>query len=216
MQTNERNQLTEKRTLSGITEYLYDENGSLVSEKEGEKTASYRYDLLNRQMYVKTLDGKEQENLYDGEGLRAELKENGKVSTFLFKDGESLVECDGDNTLARRHMQGAGLSHVQTMDDGAYHAYHHDEQGSTAYVTGNRGAVENCYVYDAFGNVLEKKEDIRSRILYTGQQYDQEANQYYLRARYYNPLVGRFTQEDTYRGDGLNLYAYCGNNPVYP
>lgn len=38
--------------------------------------------------------------------------------------------------------------------------------------------------------------------------------QYYLRARYCNPLVGRFTQEDVYRGDGLNLYAYCGNNPV--
>ena len=37
----------------------------------------------------------------------------------------------------------------------------------------------------------------------------------YLRARYYNPVVvGRFTQEDVYRGDGLNLYAYCHNNPV--
>jgi len=35
-----------------------------------------------------------------------------------------------------------------------------------------------------------------------------------LRARYYNPVVGRFLQEDTYRGDGLNLYAYCANNPV--
>lgn len=38
--------------------------------------------------------------------------------------------------------------------------------------------------------------------------------QYYLRDRYYNPVVGRFLQEDTYRGDGLNLYAYCANNPV--
>ena len=100
---------------------------------------------------------------------------------------------------------------MQTMDDGAYH---HDEQGSTVYLTGNSGGVENYYSYDAFGNVLEKKEDIQNRILYTGQQYDQETNQYYLRARYYNPLIGRFTQEDTYRGDGLNLYAYCGNNPV--
>lgn len=27
-------------------------------------------------------------------------------------------------------------------------------------------------------------------------------------------MVGRFTQEDPYRGDGLNLYAYCANNPV--
>jgi len=50
--------------------------------------------------------------------------------------------------------------------------------------------------------------------MYTGQQYDQEMGQYYLRARYYNPVEGRFTQEDVYRGDGLNLYAYCKNNPV--
>ncbi len=35
-----------------------------------------------------------------------------------------------------------------------------------------------------------------------------------MRARFYNPVIGRFTQEDIYRGDGLNLYAYCGNNPV--
>ena len=53
-----------------------------------------------------------------------------------------------------------------------------------------------------------------NRITYTGQQYDREINQYYLRARYYNPVIDRFTQEDVYRGDGLNLYSYCNNNPV--
>ena len=47
-----------------------------------------------------------------------------------------------------------------------------------------------------------------------GQQYDQTSGQYYLRARFYNPVLGRFVQEDVYRGDGLNLYAYCKNNPV--
>ena len=50
--------------------------------------------------------------------------------------------------------------------------------------------------------------------MYTGQMYDGAAVQYYLRARFYNPAIGRFMQEDTYRGDGLNLYAYCANNPV--
>ena len=174
---NEGNQLTERKTLSGITEYLYDENGNLVREKEGEKTTNYQYDLLNRQAKVRTPDGREQENLYDGEGLRAGLKENGKASTFLFYNGEILAESDEDNIPVRRHIQGAGLSHVQTMDNGAYHAYHHDEQRGIAYVTGSSGKVENCYIYDAFGNVLEKKEDIQSRILYTGQQYDQEAGQ---------------------------------------
>ena len=44
---------------------------------------------------------------------------------------------------------------------------------------------------------------------------DPVTQQYYLRARFYNPVIARFTQEDTYRGDGLNLYAYCANNPVY-
>ncbi len=211
---NERNQLTERRNLSVITEYLYDENGSLVSEKEGEKTTSYQYDLLNRQTHVTMPDGREQENFYDGEGLRAGVKENGKAATFLFLNGEILAECNGDSVPVRRHLSGLGLSHVQTLDDGAYHTYHQDEQGSTAYITGNEGTAENSYIYDAFGNVLESRENIRNRIMYTGQQYDQETGQYYLRARYYNPVIGRFTQEDTYRGDGLNLYAYCGNNPV--
>jgi len=57
-------------------------------------------------------------------------------------------------------------------------------------------------------------EEFHNRILYTGQQYDQTSGQYYLRARFYNPVLGRFVQEDEYRGDGLNLYAYCKNNPV--
>ena len=153
-----------------------------------------------------------QENLYDGEGLRAGIREYGKLSTFLYYNGEILAECNGESMPLRRRLP--GMSSLQTLEDGQYHACHQDEQGSTIYITGRGGAVENCYAYDAFGNTLEKKEGIQNRIQYTGQQYDQETGQYYLRARYYNPTVGRFTQEDTYRGDGLNLYAYCKNNPV--
>lgn len=211
---NERNELAERVREGSLTIYSYDKNGSLVLEEEGGKKSEYQYDLLNRQIYVKTLDGKEQENFYDGEGLRAELKENGKASTFLFYNGEILTEGDGDSEPIRRYLSGVGLSHVEDVRTGVLHTYHQDEQGSTAYITGNGMAVENCYVYDAFGNVLEKKEDTQSRILYTGQQHDQETGQYYLRTRYYNSVIGRFTQEDTYRGDGLNLYAYCVNNPV--
>ena len=43
---------------------------------------------------------------------------------------------------------------------------------------------------------------------------DPITQQCYLRARFYNPVIGRFTQEDTYYGDGLNLYQYCQANPV--
>ena len=45
-----------------------------------------------------------------------------------------------------------------------------------------------------------------NRIRYTGQQYDEISDQYYLRARYYNPVVGRFLQEDSAEvQDGLVL-----------
>ncbi|HEY9062696.1 MAG TPA: RHS repeat-associated core domain-containing protein [Pseudobacteroides sp.] len=72
----------------------------------------------------------------------------------------------------------------------------------------------NRYQYDAFGNTVEAVEKVHNRFRYAGEQYDQVTGQYYLRARFYNPVVGRFTQEDTYRGDGLNLYAYVSNNPI--
>ncbi|MBD5465853.1 MAG: RHS repeat-associated core domain-containing protein, partial [Lachnospiraceae bacterium] len=65
-----------------------------------------------------------------------------------------------------------------------------------------------------FGNTTVVRETVKNRFRYDGEQYDAVMGQYYLRARYYNPVIGRFTQEDTYYGDGLNLYAYCANNPV--
>ena len=211
---NERNELTERIKAGTLTTCRYDRNGSIVSEEQEGRKSEYRYDLLNRQTYVKTLDGREQENFYDGEGLRAGMTENGRKTTFLYHNGEILAECDGESAPIRRYLRGIGLSQVQTLDDNVYHSYHQDEQGSTAYITGQGRETENSYQYDAFGNLIERKEAITNRILYTGQQYDQETGQYYLRARYYNPVVGRFLQEDTYRGDGLNLYAYCANNPV--
>ena len=55
---------------------------------------------------------------------------------------------------------------------------------------------------------------MHNRFRYTGEQYDSLTGQYYLRARYYNPVIARFTQEDTYYGDGLNLYEYCRNNAI--
>ena len=72
----------------------------------------------------------------------------------------------------------------------------------------------NRYEYGAFGDYRVCEEQVANRFGYTGQQYDTIAGQYYLRARYYNPVIARFTQEDTYYGAGLNLYAYCANKPI--
>jgi RHS repeat-associated protein len=54
-----------------------------------------------------------------------------------------------------------------------------------------------------------------TRLRLAGQQYDQGARLYYMRARYYDPQLGRFLSEDPIGVvGGLNLYAYAGNDPV--
>ena len=97
--------------------------------------------------------------------------------------------------------------------DNSYY-YLNNAHGDVVGLVDAKGTVVNSYKYDAFGNIVEAKEQVHNRFKYVGEQFDQVTGQYYLRARFYNPVVGRFTQEDTYRGDGLNLYAYVGSNPV--
>ena len=49
--------------------------------------------------------------------------------------------------------------------------------------------------------------------MFTARRYDLETGLYYYRARYYNPYIGRFLQKDP-AGQGMNMYAYCGNNSL--
>ncbi len=97
--------------------------------------------------------------------------------------------------------------------DNSYY-YLNNAHGDVVGLADAAGNVVNSYKYDAFGNIVEVKEQILNRFRYAGEQFDQVTGQYYLRARFYNPVIGRFTQEDTYRSDELNLYAYVKNNPV--
>ena len=142
------------------------------------------------------------------------MVENGVGKEFLYYNGELLAESNPLGNVVSRYILGYGVSAGWNREKSGYHYYHLDEQNSTAYITGGGGEVENRYEYDAFGAIQNSREELPNRILYTGQQYDQTSGQYYLRARFYNPVLGRFVQEDVYRGDGLNLYAYCKNNPV--
>ena len=69
--------------------------------------------------------------------------------------------------------------------------------------------------YDAFGNMVDSGGlNINNPYGYNGEYVDYETGFVYLRARYYDPNIGRFTQEDTHRTCDTNLYSYCGNNPV--
>ena len=213
---NEKNQLihTEEFLEDGNRRrntFTYSKQGSILREETESGISRYFYNSKNQQIRVECADGQIQENRYDAEGLRHEMRENGKLLRFVYQNGELLYEEGGDKETASCHL-GAGIEAVRRGQRTYY--YHPDEQLSTALITDETGTIKNQYRYDAFGAGLEVSEELPNRIRYTGQQYDGVTEQYYLRARYYNPILGRFLQEDVYQGDGLNLYAYCRNNPV--
>lgn len=99
-----------------------------------------------------------------------------------------------------------------------------DEQDSVRLVVDEDGNPVARYDYDAFECAIDDDDSawhtngsmnsINSRLRYNSQIYDENTEDYYLRFRYYRPQIGRFLQEDIIYEDGLNLYAYCGSNPV--
>ena len=208
---NEKNQLVEEESPADRKQFSYDRQGGIIEEKNAAGIRLFSYNSRHQQTRVETETGSVQENRYDAEGLRFELLENGRRTSFVYHDGELLQEEGREEQEISYHL-GAGIEAFRRGQELYY--YHRDEQLSTALVTDEHRNVQNSYQYDAFGIPLETTEKLNNRIRYTGQQYDELTEQYYLRARYYNPVAGRFMQEDVYQGDGLNLYAYCGNNPV--
>ena len=208
---NEKNQLIAEESPADRKQFSYDRQGGIIEEKNAAGIRLFSYNSRHQQTRVETETGSVQENRYDAEGLRFELLENGRRTSFVYHDGELLQE-EGREEQGTSYHLGAGMEAFRRGQELSY--YHRDEQLSTVFVTDGQGEIRNSYQYDAFGIPLETTEQLNNRIRYTGQQYDELTEQYYLRARYYNPVAGRFMQEDVYQGDGLNLYAYCGNNPV--
>ena len=218
------NRLTEITDgIRQVKHYTYDNSGNMLSDGE----MSYLYDGFGRLEQVTKADGSFQKNHYDAEGLRAEMEENGQLVKFLYNENrEAVAEEESDGNVIR-YIRGLGLISSDSEKAKTYYHYVSDEQGSITHVINGEDKesgelpqenvqpqVLNHYEYDAFGNTVSCEEQVHNRFRYTGEQYDPLTGQYYLRARYYNPVIARFTQEDTYYGDGLNLYTYCQNNPI--
>ena len=142
------------------------------------------------------------------------MEENGRLIKFLYNEDREVVAEETSNGTITRYIRGLGIISSDSEEEKTYYHYVSDEQGSITHVLSEDAEILNHYSYDAFGNIIEKTEKVENRFCYNGEMLDPVTQQYYLRARFYNPVIGRFTQEDTYYGDGLNLYQYCQANPV--
>jgi RHS repeat-associated protein len=83
-------------------------------------------------------------------------------------------------------------------------------------VVDNIGIVIDHITYDSFGRIVGQTTAIDFRFAYTGREWDTETGQYYNRARYYDPTVGGFINEDPlgFGAGDTNLKRYVGNSPT--
>jgi RHS repeat-associated protein len=141
---------------------------------------------------------------------------DGVKSYFLYSDEGLIGEYDSAGNEIKTYGWTPdsiwGTDPLFQKIGSTYYFYQNDHLGTPQKLIGTNGLVVWAGVYDSFGNCQVEVDGITNNLRFAGQYYDQETGLHYNWLRYYNPLTGRYLRTEPF-GVGLNLYAYCFNNP---
>jgi len=202
--------------LNGVS-LSWDERYRLTSVTTATAVVSYEYDVLNRRV----------------SRIESEISNPSSAITnwFVYNGNQVIADLDGSGNLLRTYVWGAGIDNLLSMTvygataTNTYYAIK-DHQNTVIALVDASGSVVESYEYDAYGNILDVKDAsgnsianhqsaIGNRYTFQGREIDWTTGLYYFRARWYNPETGRWLSKDPIGiAGGLNLYAFCGNNPV--
>ncbi len=141
--------------------------------------------------------------LYNASGIRT-AKLTGNVLTGYLLDGGNVVAELEDDALSASYLRGANLISRTTT---ATEYYTFNAHGDVVGLVSAAGTQTKTYDYDAFGNEKDRLGADPNPFHYCGEYFDVESGAYYLRARYYDPSIGRFTQEDTHWNASNMIYG---------
>ena len=187
------NQIT--KTAEGKTETnTYDGLNQLIGFTDGETTASYKYNASGLR-YEKTVDGQTINHVWDGnKQIVADVIDN------QFYEADCYIR--GTNLVAKYNYRNGNKSE--------YTYYTQNAHGDVVNLTNANGEVTKTYKYNAFGVEKDISESDTNAFRYCGEYYDSESGTIYLRARYYDPTIGRFISRDSFAGkneDPLRTYT---------
>ncbi|MBI3977257.1 MAG: RHS repeat-associated core domain-containing protein [Chloroflexi bacterium] len=158
-------------------------------------------------------------SVYNGDGLRTRHTQGLLAITtdYIWDIVPRLPVVLQDGS--RHYVYGLGLLAAIGDADGSPTYYLQDGLGSVTGLTDLSGNLVATYEYDVFGAVRSQTGQTSNYWLYTGQQRDIESGLYYLRARSYDPAIGRFLSRDPFpmrvwQPSSLNRYVYALNNPA--
>lgn len=168
---------------------------------------------------------------YDVDGIRYTKTVNGTTHSYIYAGGPLLQEKYG-NTVMNFLYDANGRPYAiqySTNSGSSYTTYYYitNLQGDVVGIIDSSRNRVVTYTYDSWGMLISTTGSMASSLgtanplRYRGYYYDTETALYYLQSRYYDPQVGRFINADDAgllgaNGDiaSINLFAYCGNNPV--
>jgi RHS repeat-associated protein len=151
---------------------------------------------------------------YDGLGNRR-ANGNKRYVIDITGMGNVLAETNASGSPTAYYLYGAGLE-ARILPDGTTEYYVSDYRGSTVAMVdaSSSAAITHKYQYNDFGTITQKQESDPNPFCYVGKYGVMYENDqlYFMRARYYDPTIGRFLSEDPIWS--TNLYPYADNNPV--
>jgi RHS repeat-associated protein len=213
MYDNEGNMIRRTEIATGeYTEYTYDHRNRLVLVQEKSSggiilcEVEYTYDALDRRI-AKVIDE-------DGAGPQT------PVSTHFVYDGEHVwADFDTGGTVLARYLFGDSTDEIiarwRPSEGTAW--YLTDHLGTVRDIVNGSGVLGNTITYDSFGNILSQSNFLfGDRYTYTGREFDAVLGMYYYRARFYDPMLGRFISQDplSFEAGDPNLYRFVGNSPL--
>jgi RHS repeat-associated protein len=227
------NRLTESSTIQGVNSgsfgynsddelstESYDANGNTLAS--GGKT--FTYDSENR---LRTMNGGAVGMVYDAFGNRVAKVANGVITRYLVEDDVNptgypqVMEEIVGGAVERVYSYGLQRISEDQIVNNAWTVsfYGYDGAGSVRQLTNAVGVVTDSYEYDAFGNKINSTGSTPNNYLYRGEFFDSDLGLYYMRARYMNPLTGRFMSRDPEDGKftdpkSLHKYLYAGGDPI--
>ena len=210
----------DKLTAYNGTAITYDAIGNPLTD--GTWTCQWQ---AGRQLKQMTKSGTTIQFKYDHNGLRVGKVVNDTETKYMLHGKLVTHLTVGSDNL--HFFYDAQSRPAKISFNGTIYTYIHNLQGDVVGLLDNSGTLVVEYKYDAWGNPLATTGSLaatlgkRNPFRYRGYIYDEETELYYLRSRYYNPLVGRFVNADDveYLGMdgellGYNQYSYCRNSPI--
>lgn len=206
------NLLNQINTVDGQP-YQHDFNGNVTSDG----TNQYQWDAENRLIKVlsNTIAGKESVFAYDGLGRRLSIQDKPSASQpiverrYAWCGHQPCQERDAqDNVLTIYYEEGE-------LQQGTKVFYVRDQLGSVRMLRGMWRSPLGSYDYGPYGETQASSGPAASRFRYAGMFYHPATNLYLTWYRPYESRIGRWLSRDPMGiGDGPNLYAYVGGNPI--